>query len=91
MCFGRISFLCAVRKERSAPETGLSACIFFACGKKGYRFYPLREPKPQSGFGFAEFHCVKLQSLGSLGRSPKLRKPKTRQGFWFGLLAIFEL
>jgi hypothetical protein len=28
------------------PETGLSACIFFACGKKGYRFYPLREPKP---------------------------------------------
>jgi hypothetical protein len=22
--------------------TGLSACIFFACGKKGYRFYPLR-------------------------------------------------
>jgi hypothetical protein len=28
--------------RRSAPETGLSACIFFACGKKGYRFYPLR-------------------------------------------------
>jgi hypothetical protein len=27
-----------------APETGLSACIFFACGKKGYRFYPLRGP-----------------------------------------------
>jgi hypothetical protein len=23
-------------------KTGLSACIFFACGKKGYRFYPLR-------------------------------------------------
>jgi hypothetical protein len=23
--------------------TGLSACIFFACGKKGYRFNPLRE------------------------------------------------
>jgi hypothetical protein len=22
---------------------------------KGYRFYPLREPKPRSGFGFAEF------------------------------------
>jgi hypothetical protein len=38
-----------------APETGLSACIFFACGKKGYRFYPLREPKPLRGFGFAEF------------------------------------
>jgi hypothetical protein len=22
--------------------TGLSACIFFADGKKGYRYYPLR-------------------------------------------------
>jgi hypothetical protein len=31
--------------RRSAPETGLSACIFFACGKKGYRFYPLRGQK----------------------------------------------
>jgi hypothetical protein len=31
-----------------APQkTGLSACIFFASGKKGYRFYPLRGPKPQ--------------------------------------------
>jgi hypothetical protein len=26
----------------SPQKTGLSACIFFACGKKGYRFYPLR-------------------------------------------------
>jgi hypothetical protein len=26
-------------------KTGLSACIFFACGKKGYRFYPLRGRK----------------------------------------------
>jgi hypothetical protein len=43
------------------PETGLSACIFFACGKKGYRFYPLRESKPQSGFDFAEFCFAKLQ------------------------------
>jgi hypothetical protein len=40
--FGRISFLCATRKERSAPETGLYACIFFAFGKKGYRSNPLR-------------------------------------------------
>jgi hypothetical protein len=24
------------------PGTGLSACIFFASGKKGYRFNPLR-------------------------------------------------
>jgi hypothetical protein len=28
--------------RRSAPETGLYACIFFAYGKKGYRFNPLR-------------------------------------------------
>jgi hypothetical protein len=28
--------------RRKAPETGLYACIFFACGKKGYRFNPLR-------------------------------------------------
>ncbi|MDR1635745.1 MAG: hypothetical protein LBR93_00250, partial [Treponema sp.] len=28
--------------RRRTPQTGLSACIFFACGKKGYRFYPLR-------------------------------------------------
>jgi hypothetical protein len=32
-----------------APQkTGLSACIFFACGKKGYRFYPLRCPETAS-------------------------------------------
>jgi hypothetical protein len=32
-----------------APQkTGLSACIFFACGKKGYRFYPLRCSKMAS-------------------------------------------
>jgi hypothetical protein len=42
-------------------ETGLSACIFFACGKKGYRFYPLRESKPLRGFDFAEFCSAKLQ------------------------------
>jgi hypothetical protein len=35
-------------------RTGLSACIFFACGKKGYRFNPLREPKPLCGFGYAK-------------------------------------
>jgi hypothetical protein len=38
-------------------KTGLSACIFFAYGKKGYRFYPLRgyaagpELNPDSGAG----------------------------------------
>jgi hypothetical protein len=47
-----------------AAGTGLSACIFFACGKKGYRFYPLREPKPLRGFGFAEFGA-KPQTPGS--------------------------
>jgi hypothetical protein len=30
------------------PGTGLYACIFFACGKKGYRFYPLRCGKTAS-------------------------------------------
>jgi hypothetical protein len=53
-------FLFWAHFRREAPETGLSACIFFAYGKKGYRFYPLREPKPQSGFGFAEFHAAVL-------------------------------
>jgi hypothetical protein len=51
------------------PGTGLSACIFFACGKKGYRSYPLRGrtpaefalSKPLRGFDFAEFHFVKLR------------------------------
>jgi hypothetical protein len=38
-----VSFLLWAHFRREAPETGLSACIFFACGKKGYRFYPSRE------------------------------------------------
>jgi hypothetical protein len=38
---------------RSGPlarrgRTGLYACIFFACGKKGYRFNPLRSGKTAS-------------------------------------------
>jgi hypothetical protein len=33
--------------RREAPETGLYACIFFACGKKGYRFNPLRVLVPK--------------------------------------------
>jgi hypothetical protein len=45
-----------------AAGTGLSACIFFAAGKKGYRFYPLRWrtpaesalSKPLRGFDFTE-------------------------------------
>jgi hypothetical protein len=28
--------------------TGLSACIFFACGKKGYRCNPLRGPNGEA-------------------------------------------
>jgi hypothetical protein len=31
-----------------AAGTGLYACIFFACGKKGYRFNPLRYCKTAS-------------------------------------------
>jgi hypothetical protein len=40
--------------RREAPETGLSACIFFAIGKKGYRFYPLRGRKP-AAFAFQKW------------------------------------
>jgi hypothetical protein len=36
-------------------RTGLSACIFFACGKKGYRSYPLRGRKPVA-FAFQKWH-----------------------------------
>jgi hypothetical protein len=35
-------------------RTGLYACIFFASGKKGYRFNPLRVPK--SGFPAGFWH-----------------------------------
>jgi hypothetical protein len=44
-------------------KTGLSACIFFAYGKKGYRSYPLRESKPLRGFDFAEFQGNPLGGL----------------------------
>ncbi|MDR1129328.1 MAG: hypothetical protein LBL20_08460 [Treponema sp.] len=41
---------------RLRSRTGLSACIFFASSKKGYRFNPLRGWKtasvPFSGFEF---------------------------------------
>jgi hypothetical protein len=33
-------------------RTGLSACIFFAAGKKGYRFNPLRVLKSGVHAGF---------------------------------------
>jgi hypothetical protein len=33
----------------SCARTGLSACIFFARGKKGYRCNPLRVPYGDSG------------------------------------------
>jgi hypothetical protein len=47
--------------RRSAPETGLSACIFFAFGKKGYRFYPLRGRKRRrTTTEDTEFHGVLL-------------------------------
>jgi hypothetical protein len=41
---GRIPGQPALRAGR--PGTGLSACIFFASGKKGYRFNPLRCCRP---------------------------------------------
>jgi hypothetical protein len=36
------AFFAAPLSGPAPQKTGLSACIFFACGKKGYRFYPLR-------------------------------------------------
>jgi hypothetical protein len=39
--------------HRRSAAAGLSACIFFAYGKKGYRSYPLRESKPLRGFDFS--------------------------------------
>jgi hypothetical protein len=79
-------------------KTGLSACIFCPVNRpKGYRFYPLREPKPLCGFGFAEFHCVKLPRLwGVWGKVPNsenqkptgfLVRPPCRLRFWFLLLS----
>jgi hypothetical protein len=51
---------------QDGARTGLSACIFFASGKKGYRFNPLRVPKsgvlPDFGIG------VCLQQTPSIRR-----------------------
>jgi hypothetical protein len=62
--------------RRFAPETGLSACIFFACDKKGYRFNPLRVrreelfSKSNDGKGPAKrmphSHVISLQFLRRL-------------------------
>jgi hypothetical protein len=47
-----------------APQkTGLSACIFFACGKKVYRFYPLRCSKMAS-MPFLSFRFLLRKNLG---------------------------
>jgi hypothetical protein len=46
-----VYFVFRAHPRACGAGTGLSACIFFAAGKKGYRFYPLREPKPFRGFG----------------------------------------
>jgi hypothetical protein len=73
-------------------KPGYPLVSFLPAAKKGYRFYPLREPKPLRGFGFAEF-ALRANSWTpwwSLGLCPKLRKPK-RLAFWFGLPAVFEL
>ncbi|MDR1128971.1 MAG: hypothetical protein LBL20_06635 [Treponema sp.] len=45
LVFYRQKFHISARNSGASPAppgTGLYACIFFACGKKGYRFYPLR-------------------------------------------------
>jgi hypothetical protein len=46
---------------QDSARTGLSACIFFACGKKGYRFNPLRVP--YRGL----FQCIALPSRRACG------------------------
>jgi hypothetical protein len=40
------AFFAALRRPQ---KTGLSACIFFACGKKGYRSYPIARTKTVPG------------------------------------------
>jgi hypothetical protein len=49
-------------------KTGLSACIFFASGKKGYRFNPLRVQKigivPIFGIGVCAKRKLHLSAAG---------------------------
>jgi hypothetical protein len=57
--------------------TGLSACIFFAEGKKGYRCNPLREPKPLGRFWFCGVLLRKtpgtLPGVWALPQTPKTK------------------
>jgi hypothetical protein len=43
--------------------------LFLPAAKKGYRFNPLREPKPRSGFGFA----IPQGEFGALPQTPKTK------------------
>jgi hypothetical protein len=66
---------------------------------KGYRSYPLREPKPLRGFGFTEFalRANSWASLGEFGAKPQTPKTKTLcvlvplALLKNGLRAVFEL
>jgi hypothetical protein len=54
----------------SGPRTGLYACIFFARGKKGYRFNPLRCWRPFCRFrGYVFYRKVEKVKEGKEGRN----------------------
>jgi hypothetical protein len=73
-------------------KTGLSACIFFACGQKGYRFYPLRKKKKKkkkNSVSHQIFHFRKkfspqpgktAYSFRAAGTVPPLRLRRPLQG-----------
>jgi hypothetical protein len=58
---GKGVYVLGIRAHFLLPQkTGLSACIFCPVSQaKGYRFYPLREPKPLRGFGWEALQSYK--------------------------------
>ncbi|MDR1352385.1 MAG: hypothetical protein LBK05_03790 [Treponema sp.] len=61
--YGRIPGQPALKAGR--PGTGLYACIFFARGKKGYRFNPLRGCRPFCKFlGYVFYRKVEKVKEG---------------------------
>jgi hypothetical protein len=64
----KISGASGASNQWFARRTGLSACIFFACGKKGYRFYPLRTSPGPAGCTPQGIISVMLQLLRQSGR-----------------------
>jgi hypothetical protein len=66
--------------RQDGPRTGLYACIFFACGKKGYHSNPLRVPKsgvlPDFGIGNSGIHAAGPGTLFQ-GHDKKLFRLRT--------------